>query len=130
MMKQFIWLNFMLVIITCGYTTTAYVLYIISMLFLIFSETLNMHICESAINKDKKVDKSISDQAQDILAFFGYDNKEKHTIHRSNIICSYIIHGVLAAFVLDSMTIAILLAAVTLYRCINSLKMEKLVCQN
>lgn len=102
-MFQFIWLNFMLIVITSGFSTTSVVLYAISSIFLIFYQ-MNLNVL---INDEHQNVRKGKGKKYDID--FLYNPNQSNS--RLNLSCSFIIHSVLIMTQLNSL---IALAAITL----------------
>lgn len=117
---QFIWLNFMLIVITSGFTTTSIVLYVVSSIILTFYQiNINMLITEEHRNLRKG-------KGQQYDLGFLYDINQNKS--RLNISCSFIIHSVLIISQLHSLTalaaivISFIVRFYTTYRMENVLK--------
>lgn len=110
----FLWINFMLVLITSGYSTTAIVLYIISSIFLTIKGLIVIWSTFVA-----KTHKELYNSMHSV-----YNGKP--LISMSNIICSNVIHLVLITIFLNSYAAIALVTIGVIVRIKESYFMEKL----
>lgn len=116
---QFMWLNFMLIVITSGYTTTSVVLYVISSIILTFYQiNVNMLITEEERNLRKG-------KGQQYDLGFLYDINQNKS--RLNISCSFIVHSVLIMTQLHSLTALAAIVISFIVRFYTTYRMEKVL---
>lgn len=117
---QLMWIDFILIFISAGYTTTASILYCISLVFLAFMVMFHKEL----ISAFKERDRSFINNFATITHIFPVG---KRTI--INIIMSSVVNGYIALVALNSIAIPIGIVILCLYRIYNEEQLEKLVWQ-
>lgn len=117
---QVMWIDIILIFVCAGYSTTASILYCISLIFLSFMVMFHKEI----ICVYKLRDKSLINNFESIAHIYPIGRR---TV--INIIMSSVINGFIALVALNSLAITIGIVVLCVYRIYNEEQLEKLVCQ-
>lgn len=117
---QFMWIDFILIFVCAGYTTTASVLYCISLISLAFMVQLHKEL----IVAFKQKDKSLINNFASITHIYPIGKK---TV--INIIMSSVINGYITLIALDSLALTVGIVVLCIYRIYNEEQLEKYACQ-
>ncbi|GAB0880622.1 hypothetical protein [Escherichia phage BF17] len=117
---QVMWIDIILIFVCAGYSTTASILYCISLIFLAFMVMFHKDI----ICVYKLRDKSLINNFESIAHIYPIGRR---TV--INIIMSSVINGFIALVALNSLAITIGIVVLCVYRIYNEEQLEKLVCQ-
>ncbi len=117
---QVMWIDIILIFVCAGYSTTASILYCISLIFLAFMVMFHKEI----ICVYKLKDESLINNFESIAHIYPIGRR---TV--INIIMSSVINGFITLVALNSLAITIGIVVLCVYRIYNEEQLEKLVCQ-